>query len=337
MKMLTVADIVELIGKLGVDVFIGCVVDALEEDFRRWQSFRLSPRSAVAYPQGVMELMPCADDHHYAFKFINGHPGNPARGDLSVCGLGLWAGVETGYPLMITEMTLLTACRTAATAALASRYLARADSHTLALVGTGAQGEFLCHALAGVLPIDHVRYYDRSHKAMAKFKRNMAAGDIQLTACTGLEDTLAGADLVVTATAARRHAGLMGTDQLQRGCHYIGVGGDAPGKTEFTPEALALCKIVVEYLPQTRVEGEIQQLPDGDVHGELWELVTGRKPGRESDDEITLFDSVGFALEDFSILRLVYGLSQQFGLGQEVDLIPRPRDPGDLFGLLGRP
>lgn len=334
MKMLTVGDIVELIGKLGVAPFLARVVDTLEGDFRRWQSFRLSPRSAVAYPQGVMELMPCADDHHYAFKFINGHPGNTARGDLSVCGLGLWAGVETGYPLMITEMTLLTACRTAATAALASRYLARPDSRTMALVGTGAQGEFLCHALTGGLPIERVRYYDHSDKAMAKFRRNMAPSNIQLIPCADLEDTLAEADLVVTATAARRHAGLMGSGQLQRGCHYIGVGGDAPGKTEFTPEALALCKIVVEYLPQTRVEGEIQQLPDGDVHGELWEVVTGRKPGRESDDEITLFDSVGFALEDFSILSLVYDLSQQFGLGREVDLIPRPRHPGDLFGLL---
>lgn len=114
--------------------------------------------------------------------------------------------------------------------------------------------------------------------------------------------------------------------------HINAVGGDCPGKTELHAEVLRRARIVVEYEPQTRVEGDLQQLPADHPVTELWRVLTGQAPGRESSSEVTVFDSVGFALEDYAALRYVHQLAQQRGLGTEVELVPTDGDPKDLFG-----
>ena len=112
------------------------------------------------------------------------------------------------------------------------------------------------------------------------------------------------------------------------------MGGDCPGKTELSADFLNRVKIVVEYKPQTLAEGEVQQCPTNTIYAELWELVCKHKPGRQDNQEITLFDSVGFALEDFSILRVIHELAKEYQLGIELPLIPELKDPKNLFGLL---
>jgi ornithine cyclodeaminase len=334
MKVITVRDMQKLIAAIGIEGFLNRLISALEHDFSRWHDFRKSPRHATHYAQGVIELMPCADDRYYAFKYVNGHPGNTAIGKLSVIATGQLSDALTGYPLLFADMTLLTAFRTAATSALAAKYLARPDTETLAIIGTGAQAEFQVLAFKRLFPLKELRFYDKAPAAMDKFARNLESHDLVLTPCGTIQEAVRPAPIVTTATAANGRQQLFDQQDLMPGAHINAIGGDRPGKTELPPALLEAAKIVVEYLPQSLVEGEVQQCGADRVHAELWELVTGSKPGRENAKEITLFDSVGFALEDYSALRLIYELTSEYSLGQELDLLPEPADPKNLFGLL---
>ena len=334
MKILTVTDIRKLIRIIGRENFFARIITALEEDFGRWSEFILSPRHATLYPHGVIELMPCADQQHYAFKYVNGHPGNPLKGKLTVVAIGLLSDVGSGYPLMISEMTLLTAFRTAATGVLAAKYLARADAKSLAIIGTGAQAEFQVMAFAGFFQLEEIRFFDTDPEAMVKFSRNLSGQKFTLIHCRSIIEAVRQADIVITATAAKRRQSLFEFEDISSGAHIHAMGGDCPGKTELSAELLNQVKLVVEYKPQSLVEGEVQQCAANLIYAELWELVCKIKPGRQNNHEITLFDSVGFALEDYSILRVVYELAKDYQLGAELPLIPELDNPKNLFGLL---
>ncbi|MCG8436066.1 MAG: ornithine cyclodeaminase, partial [Gammaproteobacteria bacterium] len=147
------------------------------------------------------------------------------------------------------------------------------------------------------------------------------------------EEAINGADIITTATADKRRATILTDAMLKSGVHVNGIGGDCPGKTELENATVKRSKVVVEFLEQTKVEGEIQTLGTDAVYAELWEIVSGAKAGRKSDDELTLFDSVGFAIEDYSVLRLVYALSNEYGIGTDMAMIPEPVDPKNLFGI----
>jgi len=333
MRLVTVDHVKEIVHHFGIESFMIQVIGALEQDFSHWTDFNKSPRHATHYPQGVMELMPCSDTEYYAYKFVNGHPSNTPKGRLCVTALGMFAEVANGYPLLLSEMTLLTAIRTAATTALGAKYLARTNSHHLAIIGNGAQAEFQVLATQAVLPIETVSYYDSDTGAMEKFQRHLK-GKTDLRPCRSINEAIKDADMVITATAQKKHNCLFRKEDIKSGTHISAIGGDCPGKTELPIELLQACKIIVEYLPQSSQEGEIQHLTGESVHAELWQLVTGELKGRTNDQEITLFDSVGFALEDFSILKLIYQLSAKLNIGQEANMIPSPVNPKDLYGVL---
>ncbi|MCF6282167.1 MAG: ornithine cyclodeaminase [Candidatus Polarisedimenticolaceae bacterium] len=334
MKLITTADMRQLIKRVGLEHFNKLLLEALQQDFSRWHEFQLSPRHATHYPHGVIELMPCADDRLYAYKYVNGHPRNTKQGKLCVVAVGMLAEVDTGYPLLMCEMTWLTALRTAATAALGAHYLARRESEVLGIIGCGAQSEFQVLALAGVCPLKAIRYYDLDGAAMAKFARNLSGRVPQLIACKSGAEAVQDADLIVTATAAKCQDRILNRSMIAPGTHIHAMGGDCPGKTELDPALLDQVKIVVEYQEQSMHEGEVQNRPDVTIHAELWEIVSGQRPGRENDHELTLFDSVGFALEDYTALRLVNRLAEEHGIGSESAMIPVLDDPKDLFGGL---
>ena len=235
---------------------------------------------------------------------------------------------------MISEMTLLTALRTAVTGVLAAKYLARCDARKLAIIGTGAQAEFQVMGFASFFPLDEIRFYDSDNFSMKKFEKNLAGENFKLVACQNINETVSRADIVVTATAAKKQQSLFSLEDIGPGTHIHAMGGDCSGKTELDVNLLTQSKIVVEYLPQSLVEGEMQQCPTCGIYAELWELVSKNKPGRINNREITFFDSVGFALEDFSILRVVYALAEKYQLGTELALIPELDDPKNLYALL---
>jgi len=284
--------------------------------------------------------MPASDGRLYAFKYVNGHPKNTAVGLLTVTAFGVLADVQTGYPLLLSELTLTTALRTAATSALAARRMARPDSRVMALIGNGAQSEFQAIAFHRMLGIRHVRLYDTDAGATDKLERNLARlrlADLEVVRCASSAAAVQGADIITTVTADKRNATILTPEMVTAGVHVNAVGGDCPGKTELHPDILsrADARVVVEYEPQTRIEGEIQQMPADFPVIELAQVLAGHSPGRASDREVTIFDSVGFALEDFSALRYLLRIHhEERGGEQQVDLVPDLEDPKDLFGLL---
>jgi len=282
----------------------------------------------------VIELMPIADKQDFGFKYVNGHPANQAAGLQTVTGFGVLADVATGYPRLIAEMTIMTALRTAAMSALAATYLARPGARTMAIIGLGAQAEFQAEAFRALLGIDRLRIYDVDAAATAKFRANMAGRDFAITVAPSAQEAVEGADIVTTVTADKKRATILSDNMIGSGMHINAVGGDCPGKTELQDAILDRASVFVEYLPQTRIEGEIQQKPADFPATELWRVIAGETPGRAHRDEITLFDSVGFAIEDFSALRYLDDVVGEAGLYSTIDLLARPSDPRDLFGVL---
>jgi ornithine cyclodeaminase len=333
----------ELVADLGPAAFMAGLAREIEADYRRWSEFEKSPRHATHSSVGVIELMPASDGRQYAFKYVNGHPSNTAKGLLTVTAIGMLADVETGYPLLLAEMTLTTALRTAATSAVAARWMARADSRVMALIGNGSQAEFQAIVFHEMQGIRELRLYDTdpaaTHKLMSNLAR-LALPGLRVVRCNSTAEAVRGADIVTTVTADKRNATILTPEMIVPGMYVNAVGGDCPGKTELHADILLRpdARVVVEFAPQSRIEGEIQQLPADFPVIELADVVTTRKPGRANDREVTIFDSVGFALQDFSALRYLHRLHQQRrGTRTAIDLIPDLDDPKDLFSLVAQP
>ncbi len=332
----SVDHMMRLVHRIGVEEMLVGLADAIEADFRRWEHFDKTPRVASHSPDGVIELMPASDGAVYGFKYVNGHPRNAREGLQTVAAFGLLADVGTGYPVLLSEMTLLTALRTAATSALAARHLAPAGARTMAMIGNGAQSEFQALAMKAVCGVDQVKLYDVDPAATEKCARNLAGTGLQVVACRSAAEAIEGAQILTTCTADKQHATILTDNMVGAGVHLNAIGGDCPGKTEVARAVLLRSDIFVEYAPQTRIEGEIQQLPPRHLVTELWQVIVGQAKGRTSDRQITLFDGVGFAIEDFSALRFVRDRIRGTGLYAEVDLLADPDDPRDLFGMLLR-
>ena len=333
----------ELVRQVGLARFLQQLVDAMDSDYRRWEQFDKSARHAIHSPVGVIELMPTSDGRLYCFKYVNGHPKNTAEGLLTVTAFGVLADVDTGYPLLVSELTLTTALRTAAMSVLAARHLARPDSRRMALIGNGAQSEFQALAFYHLLGIRALRLFDTDPGASLKLERNLARlalPGLTVERCASAAEAVRGCDIVTTATADKRNATILLPEMIEPGMHLNAVGGDCPGKTELHADILRRpdARVVVEFEPQSRIEGEIQQMPADFPVTEFHRILTGQAPGRRTAQEVTVFDSVGFALEDFSALRTLHTLLQQYPhLGTPIDLVPQMDNPKDLFGLLHAP
>lgn len=325
-----------LIHHIGIDNVLRALADEIESDFKRWESFDKTPRVASHSDVGVIELMPTSDGEMYGFKYVNGHPKNMREGLQTVTAFGLLADVDTGYPKLLSEMTLLTALRTAATSAMAARHLAPKGAKTMAMIGNGAQSEFQCLAFKAICGIETVRLYDIDPTATEKAARNLASKGLNVVACNTGEDSVEGAEIITTCTADKQYATILTDNMVGSGVHINAIGGDCPGKTELHRDILLRSDIFVEYPEQTWIEGEIQQLERGHPITELWQVITGQEKGRRSDKQITLFDSVGFAIEDFSALRYIHGAIQGTEFFTYLDMLADPDDPRDLFGMLQR-
>ena len=332
----SVDHMMQLIHHIGVDEMLRGLADYIEADFRRWELFDKTPRIASHSAEGVIELMPTSDGAVYGFKYVNGHPKNTAEGLQTVTAFGLLADVSTGYPVLLSEMTLLTAMRTAATSAMVAKHLAPKGATTMAMIGNGAQSEFQSLAMKAICGIDTVRLYDTDPAATAKCARNLAGHGLRVIPCTSPEESMEGAEIVTTCTADKQYATILTDNMVGAGVHVNAIGGDCPGKTELHRDILLRSDIFVEYPPQTRIEGEIQQLPEDHPVTELWRVIRGEAEGRTDPQQITLFDSVGFATEDFSALRYVREALQSHGMYDRLDMLADPDDPRDLFGMVQR-
>ncbi|NHO32335.1 ornithine cyclodeaminase [Acetobacter fallax] len=332
-----VENLIRLVRHVGIETVLRELADYIEDDFRRWPEFDKTPRIASHSRDGVIELMPTADNALYGFKYVNGHPRNTREGLQTVTAFGVLSDVNTGYPLLLAEMTLLTALRTAATSAVAARHLARPDSRILAIIGLGAQSEFQATAFHALLGITHLRVCDVDPAATEKFRVNMQNSGLTITLAPTAQQAVQGADIITTVTADKLQATILSDNMIGAGVHINAVGGDCPGKTELQADILKRSRVFVEFPEQTRIEGEIQQMPDDFPVTELWQVITGEAQGRRTAQDITIFDSVGFATEDFSALRYLRDKVRDTDFVTEIDLVVEPDDPRDLFGLLTQP
>jgi ornithine cyclodeaminase len=332
----SVENMMRLVHHFGVETVLLELTEAVEADYRRWELFEKSPRLASHSPEGVIELMPTSDGEAFSFKYVNGHPSNAAKGFQTVAAFGLLARVDTGYPLMLTEMTLLTALRTAATSAMAARHLAPQDAKVMAMIGNGAQAEFQALAMKTVVGIEEIRLYDIDPTATEKVTRNLQGSGLRVISCGSAQEAIEGANIITTCTADKAYATILTDNMIGSGIHINAIGGDCPGKTELHKDILARADTFVEFEPQTRIEGEIQQMGVDYPVTEFWRVLNGDAEGRRDRQQITLFDSVGFATEDFSALRYVYAKLQGTDFFQEIDILADPDDPRDLFGMLQR-
>jgi ornithine cyclodeaminase len=334
-RYLSAPDVVEIVRRRGLPAILLAMADRIEREFRRWPSFDLKARVPSHSEEGVIELMPVADETSFAFKCVNGHPGNTRLGLPTVMAFGVVADMATGAPTLLSELTLTTAMRTAAASAVAARALARPETRCMALIGNGAQSEFQALAFHHLLGIDRLRLFDVDPAATAKLVRNLrGVPGLTIETCRSVAEAVDGSDIVTTATADKARAAILTPDMIVPGLHLNAVGGDCPGKTELHPGVLERGRVFVEYEPQTRVEGDIQQMaPDFPVT-ELWRVLTGEAPGRSGPQDVTIFDSVGFALEDYAALQVMGELAAELGVGSRLALVPLAPDPKDLFGLL---
>ncbi len=332
----SVDDMMKIVNTIGPAKIIADIADYIEADFLRWEQFDKTPRVAAHSDEGVIELMPTSDGETYGFKYVNGHPANMARGFQTVTAFGVLARVDNGYPVLLSEMTVLTALRTAATSAVAAKHLAPKGSKTMAMIGNGAQCEFQALAFQQVIGIDTVRLYDIDPEATAKAARNLAETGLTIIPCKTAQEAVTGADIITTCTADKQYATILTDNMVGSGQHINAIGGDCPGKTELHKDILLRSDIFVEYPPQTRVEGEIQQLAADHPVTEIWKVIAGKTAGRTSASQITLFDSVGFATEDFSALRYIRDQLDGTGHFKLLDMLADPDDPRDLFGMVRR-
>ena len=336
-QFLSAQDVANVVHRLGLPTALARMADTIHADYLRWPAFDKCARVASHSADGVIELMPIADAKTYAFKYVNGHPGNTRFGMSTVMAFGVLADVDTGAPLFLSELTLTTALRTAAMSALAAQTLARPDSRVMALIGNGAQSEFQALAFQHLVGITSLRVYDVDPAASAKLVANLQGSGLHITVCQSTAEAVKGADIVTTVTADKAMALILTPEMMEPGMHLNAVGGDCPGKTELHGDILDAAKVFVEYEPQSRIEGEIQHQPADFAVTELWQVLRGERAGRDNAEQVTVFDSVGFALEDFSALRFMMDSAVRLGMGERIALIPQLADPKNLFGMLAAP
>ena len=306
------------------------VMDAVENAFRykALGKVQMPPKLYVMFPKGDFRTMPCyiPDLGFGGVKIVNVHPENPAKYNLpTIMALIILIEPETGKPLAIMDGTWITNMRTGAAGGVAAMYLARKDSKVIGMVGAGTQARAQLLALNEVFDIDEVKVYSRRLEDCERFKKDMAYLGLNISIKGRVEDAVRGCDILVTTTPVTQP--IVENEWVDEGMHINAIGADAPLKEELDPRILKRAKIVVDDVEQAIHSGEINVpiskgiISRDDIYAELGEIVAGKKAGRVSDSEITIFDSTGLAIQDLATATLIYKKAKEACLGSEVELL----------------
>lgn len=335
MKILTVENLVYLTKKHGLKNIFNGIRNEIYKDFRNWDTFNKCPRIANHSNEGVIELMPISNKNIYSMKYVNGHPNNYKYNLPTVMAYGMLSNVTTGEPFLISELTFSTAIRTACTSVMGAQLLARDNCKSMAIIGNGAQSEFQALAFYHLMGIKNFKLYDIDKKASEKLVKNLSKfSSINTIITNNTFDACKDVDIITTITADKAYRTIIDKHMISLGQHINAVGGDCPGKTELSKDVLLSSSVFTEYTPQTRIEGDIQQMPSDFPVTELQEIIKTNKRYTRKNSEITVFDSVGFALEDYSTLNFYNNLSNKYRVGENINLISKTNDPKNLFSLL---
>jgi ornithine cyclodeaminase len=281
--------------------------------------------------QAVTLFMPAylADSDALGTKIVSVFPGNPAQGLPLIHAAVIVVDAETGRPTALMDGTYLTALRTGAASGVSTDLLARADARVAAIFGAGAQGRTQLEAVCTVRPIKKAWVYDLDREAAAAYAAEMAARGAPFPRSMAVADSpaqaLAEADVVCTATTSTRP--VFADADLQPGTHISGVGSYTPEMQEVPAETVARAKVVVDARDAALAEAGDLIIPlkqgridESHIHGEIGQVAAGTLPGRESDEEITFFKSVGVAVQDVAVADLILRQAAAQGLGSEIAL-----------------
>lgn len=302
---------------------MGDVLPAVEDAFRAWADGKASmpTKAYLVVEKGDFRAMPAAIPKAVGMKWVNVHPQNLSRDLPTIMAVLIYSDPETGYPLAIMDGTDITAYRTGATSAVASKYLAHHDSHTLGIIGAGRQAYTQILAHVEVFDLKLIKVFDRSRAAIENLIGYLP--DYPIKECS-LEEAAA-SDIVCTLTPSR--VPFLKREYIMPGTHINAIGADAEGKEELDPSILKEAVVVVDDLRQASIAGEINVpisrglFSINEVYATLGEIIVGRKQGRTDKDVITVFDSTGVAIEDVATAKLVYQRAKQIGSGTYIDII----------------
>ena len=299
------------------------VIRVVEDAFRAWAQDRgnMPAKAYLVVEKGDFRAMPAALPGAAGMKWVSVHPNNPSQGLPTVMAVLIYNDPETGYPLAVMDATEITAYRTGATAAIASKYLARQDSHSLGIIGAGRQAYTQILAHAEVFDLRLIKVFDCSRAAIERLIKSFPS--YPLKECS-LEETIA-SDIVCTLTPSR--VPLVKKEWVIPGTHINAIGADAEEKEELEPSILREAIVVVDDLSQASAAGEINvPITRGlftidEVYATLGEIIGGEKQGRADGKVVTVFDSTGVAIADIAIAKLIYDKAKQAGSYMSVDLV----------------
>lgn len=295
-RFLSMAEIMKIVEQSFIDMVNGRV--------------EMPPKSYIKLPKGDFRAMPAALPGAVGIKWVNVHTENNKLHMPTVMAIIIYNDPETGYPLALMDGTDITAFRTGAASGVASKYLARKDSHVLGIVGAGHQAQTQLKAHSQIFDLKEIRIYDRIPGAADKFKAMNPGLPVRVS---GLEE-VAHSDIICTLTPSEQW--YLKQEWIAPGTHINAIGADAKGKEEIEPELLLHSRVVVDDIRQALSAGEINvpfssgRFKESDIYGTIGEIISGRKPGRSDAKEITLFDSTGIAIEDIAVAEAVYRRAQ---------------------------
>jgi alanine dehydrogenase len=299
------------------------VITSVEAAFKEWTEGKgnMPPKLYLTVKNGDFRAMPASLPGAAGVKWVSVHTGNPMKGLPTVMAVLIYNDPDTGYPLAIMDSAVATAFRTAATSAIASKYLAREDSQRLGIVGAGYQAYNHILAHEQLFKFREILVADISPNAIARLIESLP----QLPLKAHSLDEAVKADIVCTLTPARQPVVLK--KWLVPGTHINAVGADREGKEDLEPSILNEALVVVDDIRQASHAGEINVpvarglYKQEQIYATLGEIITGRKKGRTDKKTITVFDSTGLAIEDIAVARLLYEKAQISGAGLSLNLV----------------
>ncbi len=303
-----------------------------EEAFRAYGEGRVNmpPKAYLTLAQGDFRAMYgeifLPRDHICGLKWVNVHPGNPARGLLTVMAKIILNDPDTGLEFADLDGTHITDYRTGAAGGVAVKYLARPDATRLGMIGAGAQARTQAAAILRVRSIGEIVVFDRHREhSQALAAELIATYGIKAWAAGEVAEAVRGQDIVVTTTPSRTP--VVAPEWVSPGTHINAIGADAAGKQELDSAILSAAKVVVDDWAQASHSGEINvalaqgKLTPEQIYGSLGDIVAGKKPGRRAPEEITVFDSTGLIIQDLALGLSVYQRAKARGLGEEKDFL----------------
>lgn len=276
----------------------------------------------LQFEEGDLRAMPAFANGYAAVKWVNSHPNNYLKKLPSVMAVLILNDPSTGFPLAIMDATFLTSLRTGAAGGVAVKYLARRDSKTIGFVGCGTQARFQLEGILSILNVENALGYDVSKENLEKFKKFCENFGVEFKAKDVKE--VCDCDVLVTSTPSR--GPVVRDEWVKEGLHINAIGADAPGKQELDEKILLRAKIVVDDYEQAIHSGEVNVaiskglLNPKSIHASLGEVIAKIKAGRECNDEITVFDSTGLAIQDVAVAKIVYERALKKGVGRRVQL-----------------